>query len=90
MSGGRGFGAAGWPWSRRPKNHPEGAPGPSLLGTGETPDLSWQEEAHRLAGPVPKTASGRRRVIALSRSGDAALSPSFPPPVNAFLHQKHA
>ena len=23
-----------------PKNHKEGAPGPSLLGTGETPDLN--------------------------------------------------
>ena len=30
----------GWPRFRRPKNHTEGAPGPSLLGTGETPDLN--------------------------------------------------
>jgi len=41
---------AGWPGSRRPKNHTEGAP--SLLGTGETLDLNWQEEAHGLAGSV--------------------------------------
>jgi len=40
----------GWPRSRRPKNHAEGAP--SLLGTGETLDLNWQEEAHGLAGSV--------------------------------------
>ena len=39
-----------------PKNHPEGAPGPSLLGTGETPDPNWQEEAHGLAGSVPANA----------------------------------
>ena len=31
----------------------EGAPGPSPLGTGETPDLNWQEEPHGLAGSVP-------------------------------------
>jgi len=48
----------GWPRSRRPKNHTEGAPGPSLLGTGETPDLNWQEEAHGLAGSVPVTPQG--------------------------------
>jgi hypothetical protein len=41
-----------------PKNHTEGAPGPSLLGTGETPDLHWQEEAHGLAGTVPANAAG--------------------------------
>ena len=25
-----------------PQNHPEGAPGPSPLGTGETPNLNWR------------------------------------------------
>jgi hypothetical protein len=44
---------AGWPRSRRPKNHNEGAPGPSPLGTGETPDLNLQGEAHGLTGSAP-------------------------------------
>ena len=26
------------------------------MGTGETPDLNWQEEAHGLAGSVPENA----------------------------------
>ena len=39
-----------------PKNHPEGASCTSLLGTGETPDPNWQEEAHGLAGSVPANA----------------------------------
>ncbi len=43
-AGGLGLGG-GWPRSRRPKNHPEGAPGPSLLGTGETPAASVVENA---------------------------------------------
>ena len=30
-------------------DHDEGAPGPSHLGTGETVDLNWQEEARGLA-----------------------------------------
>src|SRR5208337_991977 len=46
----------GWPLSRCPKNHTEGAPGPSPLGTGETPDLNWWEEPHGLAGSVPANA----------------------------------
>lgn len=37
--------------STSPKNT-EGAPGPAHLGTGETPDLNWQEEVHGLAGSV--------------------------------------
>ena len=44
----------GWPRSRRPKNRAEGAPGPSHLGTGETPDLNRQEQPHGPAASVPK------------------------------------
>jgi hypothetical protein len=33
-----------------------GGPGPSLLGTRETPDLNWQEEVRGLAGSVPVNA----------------------------------
>ena len=57
------FRLSGWPRSRRPKNHTEGAPGPSLLGTGETPDLNWQEEAHGLAGLVPINAPGFGNIL---------------------------
>ncbi len=39
-------------------DHGEGAPGPSHLGTGETADLNWQEEARGLAGSVPTNAQG--------------------------------
>ena len=35
-----------WPRPRRLKDRTEGAPGPSLLGTGEAPALNWREEAH--------------------------------------------
>jgi hypothetical protein len=48
----------GRPRSRRHKNHTEGAPGPLLLGTGETQDFNWQEEAHGLAESVPITPIG--------------------------------
>jgi hypothetical protein len=50
----------GWPRSRRPKSHPDGAPGPSRLGTGETPNPNWQEEAHGLAESIPTNAQGPR------------------------------
>ncbi len=39
-----------------PQKPHRGCPGPSLLGTGETPDLNWQEEAHGLAGSVLENA----------------------------------
>ena len=40
--------------------HDEGGPGPSHLGTGETADLNWREEARGLAGSVPKNADVAR------------------------------
>jgi len=39
-------------------DHDEGDPGPSHLGTGETANLNWQEEARGLAGSVPANAAG--------------------------------
>jgi len=49
-----------------PQNHPEGAPGPSPLGTGETPNLNWQEETHGPAGSIPTNAQGLRAYSAHS------------------------
>ena len=44
-------------WRVAPVSTPQkphrGRPGPSLLGTGETPDLNWQEEAHGHPERVP-------------------------------------
>jgi len=48
-----------------PKNHPEGA-GPPRLGTGETPNLNWQEETHGPAGSIPTNAQGLRAYSAHS------------------------
>ena len=45
-----GIGVCGY----RCKNRAEGAPGPSHLGTGETPDLNRQEQPHGPAASVPK------------------------------------
>ena len=44
-------------------DHDEGAPGPSHLGTGETAELNWQEEASGLAGWVPANSQGPTKVF---------------------------
>ena len=68
-------------------DHGEGAPGPSHLGTGETADLNWQEEARGLAGwprsrcrfqttvrvpPVPRTWGPGRPRTSIGRKKPAA------------------
>jgi len=81
--------AGGWPRSRRPKNQTEGAPGPSLLGTGETPDLNRQEEAHGLTGSAMLSADSTPNPPQnFSRTVSHSFSPSGRIPFPVLLQDR--
>jgi hypothetical protein len=70
---------AGGPDPYPPPNHIEGAPGPAHLGTGETTDLNWQEEARALQQNRSRQAPLLPAICpALRRANSAAFACNFP------------